>query len=140
MKWLRWFFREWMKRCGHAFSMLVVFGPLFFFVLHANEERIDSLGEWVWALVAVLLPVVFGKWLWRLLWSDDAERPAPATPAQLRQQRLLTVADSVDDLPGGITFVDLCETLDEKQIRKLLHQLHQTRPGERHLRKFLPLS
>lgn len=138
MKWLRWFFREWMKRCGHAFSMSVVLGPLFFFVLHANEERIDSPGEWFWAFVSVLLPVVFGQWLWRLLWRDDAEKPAPPpTPAQLRQSRLAAVADTVSDLPGGISFQELCLQLDEKQTRRLLHLLHQIRPGERHLRDVL---
>ena len=85
----------------------------------------------------MLLPVVFGKWLWRLLWSDDAERPAPATPAQIRQSRLAAVADTVSDLPGGISFQELCLQLDEKQTRRLLHLLHQIRPGERHLREVL---
>ncbi|HBJ87682.1 MAG TPA: hypothetical protein DDZ88_28260 [Verrucomicrobiales bacterium] len=138
MKWLHWFFREWMKRCIRTFSMMAVLGPLVVFVLHANEERIDSPAEWVWAFVAVILPVVFGKSLWRLLWSDDAEKPAPPpTPAQLRQSRLAAVADTVSDLPDGISFQELCLQLDEKQTRRLLHLLHQTRPGERHLRDVL---
>lgn len=63
--------------------------------------------------------------------------PPPATPAQLRQSRLAAVADTVSDLPGGIRFEELCHQLDEKQTRRLLHLLHQTRPGERHLRDVL---
>jgi hypothetical protein len=139
MKWLRWFFREWMRRLIRAFSMMLVLGPLIVFVLHANEERIDSLGEWLWAIVAVLLPVLLGKWLWKLQFDDDGEIPAPPpTPAQLRQSRLAAVADTVNDLPGGIRFEELCLQLDEKQTRRLLHLLHQIRPGERHLRDVLP--
>jgi hypothetical protein len=137
VKWLRWFFREWMRRFIRAFSMMLVLGPLFAFVQHASEERIDSLAEWVWGLLAVLLPVVFGKWLWRFLWSYFPEYRPPATPAQLRQSRLAAVADTVSDLPGGIRFEELCLQLDEKQTRRLLHLLHQTRPGERHLREAL---
>lgn len=136
MKWLRWFFREWGKRCVRQFAGWLVFGPIVIFVLHANDDRIDTPGEWIWALVAVLLPVVFGKWLWHLQF-DDEEKAVPPTPAELRRARLEAVADSVDQLPHGISFTALCEQLDERQTRRLLHLLHQTRPGERHLRDVL---
>ncbi|MEZ5387669.1 MAG: hypothetical protein R3F13_19345 [Prosthecobacter sp.] len=133
MKWMRWFFREWGMRLIQRFGMLIVLGPLIFFVLHAAEDRIDTVGEWLWALVAVLLPLVLGKWLWDLHDIVDVEQPPPS-PAEERGLRLTTVADSVNDLPGGISFQELCDQLDEKQMRKLLHLLHQIRPGERHLR------
>jgi hypothetical protein len=132
-KWLCWFFREWGKRLIRHFGGLLVLGPLGVFVLHANHERIDSLGEWLWALVAVLLPVLLGKWLWQLQFDDEEQPPQP-TPAEERAARLLAVADSVTDLPGGIEFTGFCRQLDEKETRKLLHRLHQIRPGERHLR------
>lgn len=133
-KWLCWFFREWGKRLIRHFGGLLVLGPLGIFVLHANHERIDSLGEWLWALVAVLLPVLLGKWLWKLQFDDDEKQPQPS-PAEERGSRLMTVADSVGDLPGGIDFQELCRQLDEKQRKKLLHLLHQKRPGQRHLRE-----
>jgi hypothetical protein len=40
-------------------------------------------------------------------------------------------------LPDGITLSSLCEKLNEKQTRELLHLLHQIRPGSRHLRDVL---
>jgi hypothetical protein len=138
MKWLRWFFREWGRRLIRGIASIIVLGPLSVFVMHAAEHDIDSVGEWIWALLAVLLPVVFGKWLWRFLWSYFPEHRPPATPGQLRQSRLAAVADTVSDLPGGIRFEELCLQLDEKQTRRLLHLLHQIRPGERHLRDVLP--
>lgn len=92
-------------------------------------------GLWFLLFASILLPALLFKRAWRLNFTwDDAPPPAQLTPAQLRQQRILAVADTVDGLPGGISLADLCERLDEKQTRKLLHQMQQTRPGNRHLR------
>jgi len=135
MKWVRWFFREWIKRCSRFLGVALVLGPLISFVMHAAHERIDSVGEWLWALVAVILPLKLGKWLWDL--HGDVEEQKPLSPAEERASRLMEVADSVTGLPQGVEFTELCDHLTEKQTKKLLHLLHQTRPGERHLRDVL---
>jgi len=133
------FFREWGRRCAARFSLFAVVAPfVFLFVMIRDGLGQTDITDWVVLAVLTVIALICGKTAWRLHFSWDDPLAPPPTPAQLRQQRLLTVADSIDDLPGGITFADLCETLDEKQTRRLLHQLHQTRPGERHLRVVLP--
>ncbi len=85
---------------------------------------------WVVLLVGVVFLVIGVQFAWLLY----GEEPSFPTSTQLKQQQFLAVADSVDGLPGGMSLADLCEKLDEKQTRKLLHQLNQIRPGNRHLR------
>jgi hypothetical protein len=133
------FFREWGRRCAARFSLIAFVAPfVFLFVMIRDGLGRTDITDWVVLAVLTVIALICGKTAWRLNFSWDAPVDPPPTPAQLRQQRLLTVADSVAELPAGITFADLCETLDEKQTRKLLHHLHQIRPGERHLRDVLP--
>lgn len=133
---MRNFFREWARRLDARMSMFVIVVALVnLFVMLRNGFDHSKPGLWFLLFASILLPALFFKRAWRLnfSWNDDPP-PAPLTPAQLRQQRILAVADTVDDLPDGMTLDRLCEKLDEKQLRRLLHQMNQIRPGSRHLR------
>jgi hypothetical protein len=126
------FFREWGRRCAYRFSLSAVAAPVvFLFVMIRDGLDRTDLADWVVLAVLTVLALICGKTAW-----GDPEVPPP-TPAQLRQSRLAAVADTVSDLPGGIRFEELCLQLDEKQTRRLLHLLHQIRPGERHVREVL---
>lgn len=61
--------------------------------------------------------------------------PKVLKPAEIRMNQLLAVCDSVDGLPKAFkSFNQFCDHISDLQTRRLLHQLHQIRPGERHLR------
>jgi hypothetical protein len=130
------FFREWGRRLDAHMSMFaVVVSVVVLFCMLRDGFDHSKPALWYLLFASILLPLLFFKRAWRLnfSWSDEP-RPPPPTPTKLRQQRILAVADTVDGLPGGITLEELCEKLNEKQTRKLLHQMHRTRPGNRHLR------
>ena len=130
------FFREWGRRLDARMSILViVFSLVNLFIMLRDGFNHSNPGLWFLLFASILLPALLFKRAWRLNFSwDDDTRPAPLTPAQLRQQRILAVADTVDGLPDEMTLDHLCAKLDEKQLRRLLHQLNQIRPGNRHLR------
>jgi hypothetical protein len=130
------FFREWGRRLDARMSMFVIIVALLnLFVMLRDGFDHSKPGLWFLFFASILLPALLFKRAWRLNFSwDDDPPPAPLTSAQLRQQRILAVADTVDGLPDGMTLGHLCEKLDEKQLRRLLHQLNQIRPGNRHLR------
>jgi hypothetical protein len=130
------FFRKWGRRLDARMSMVVIIVALLnLFVMLRDGFDHSKPGLWFLLFASILLPALLFKRAWRLNFTwDDSPPPAPLTPAQLRQQRILAVADTVDGLPDGITLNQLCEMLDEKQIRRLLHQMNQIRPGNRHLR------
>ena len=127
-------FRDWENRLSRRMVTLAVMlsAGLVFAVLRHGFEMSNPL-SWLLLLLGGLSLVNFLYLGWWLYFSPEAGAPKPA-PSQIRQQRILAVADTVDDLPSGISLADLCEKLDEKQTRKLLHQMQQTRPGNRHLR------
>ncbi|MCX6857945.1 MAG: hypothetical protein NTV80_23915 [Verrucomicrobia bacterium] len=57
-------------------------------------------------------------------------RPKVLNPAEIRMNQLLAVCDSVDGLPKAFkSFNQFCDHISDLQTRRLLHQLHQIRPG-----------
>lgn len=111
-------------------TVAVVAPLLLIYATLTNGFDYASLGTWLALVIGLLFLVIGVQFAWLLYF----EPPPPPTAAQRRQQQLSAAADSVDGLPGGMSLADLCEKLDEKQTRKLIHQLHQIRPGSRHLR------
>ncbi len=135
MKFVTWYLQECKYRYKRSVAVIVVFGPLITLIAIAEEGPIDSLAKWLLVVAAVLMPVSFGKWFWPWLWME--EKASPLTAEQLLQQRIVEVADSVDALPDGTSLNEILGSMDEKQLRKVLHLLHQVRPGNRHLRDVL---
>ena len=121
----------WRHQAFVRMGLLVVLFPfLMAYEMLKKGSNYSNPVPWILLLVGVLFLII----AFQFVWLSHEQASSPPTPARLRQQRILAVADTVDDLPGGISLADLCERLDEKQTRKLLHQMQQTRPGNRHLR------
>lgn len=135
MKFATWYLRESKLRLKGGMAILLVLGPFLFFIAHAESEPIDSLTEWLLGGVAVLILILFGKLFWPWIWLVD--KPPLLTLEQSLQQRIVEVADSVDALPRGASLRETWSSLDAKQLRRVLHLLHTTRPGNRHLRDAL---
>ncbi len=115
--------------------MLIVFGPLIVFVSIAEEEPIDSWGEWLLGVVAILVPVLLVRRFWP--WLTREETTPPLTTEQALQKRIVEIADNVDALPGGVELHELWKSLDERELRRVLHLMNTTRPGNRYLRDAL---
>lgn len=128
---LKDYFSRWKRRVLNRFITTAVLVPIML-VAGMLWNGFDYSNPVLW--VVLLLGFVFFVIGVQFAWLLYCEAPSAPTPAQLRQQQFLAVADSVDSLPGKMSFPDLCEKLDDKQTRKLLHQLNQIRPGKRHLR------
>jgi len=128
---LKDYFSRWKKRVLDRFITTAVLAPIML-VAAMLWNGFDYSNPVLW--VVLLLGVVFFVIGVQVAWLLYGESPSAPTPTQLRQQQFLAFADSVDSLPGRMSFPDLCKKLDDKQTRKLLHQLHQIPPGKRHLR------
>jgi hypothetical protein len=128
---LRDYFSRRKRRVLDRFITTAVLAPIML-VAGMLWNGFDCSNPFLW--VVLLLGLVFFVIGVQFAWLLCCEAPSAPTPAQLRQQQFLAVADSVDSLPGKMSFPDRCKKLDDKQTRKLLHQLHQIPPGKRHLR------
>ena len=112
------YFSRWKSRILDRFITTAVFAPVMLVAgMLWNGFDYSNPVLWVVLLVGVVFLVIGVQFAWLLY----GEEPSSPTAAQLKQQQFLAVADSVEGLPGGMSLVDLCEKLDEKQTRKLLH-------------------
>lgn len=131
---MRDFFRKWWERLGfRAVIWVILFSAWLVFTAFSRGVDVFDPVFWILLVLGSLLLVNFLYLAWWLYLSPEASTPKP-TPAQLREKRIRAVDDAVDNLPGAVSLPELCEKLDEKQTRKLLHHMNRIRPGSRHLR------